>query len=135
MRPGHTLFPSGLRIAVVGGAAWLTLLAGALLSFCRLSIFDLLFLLAPWVIVPLSVNLVTAQGNRLFQVNVLVVRYLFFPAAALTTASFFLKDGQPAGALVWLWLIVAAAVALDGLERFVRTHLQSFPEFCFAMGE
>jgi len=135
MRTGQTLFPSGVRIAVVGGVAWLTLLAGALLSFFRLSIVDLLFLLAPWVIVPLALNLVPAQGNRLSQVNVLVVRYLFFPAAALTTASFFLKDGQPAGALVWLWLIVAAAVALDGLERFIRRRLQSFPEFCFVLGE
>lgn len=135
MRPGQTFFPSGVRIAVVGAAAWLILLAGALLSFCRLSIFDLLFLLAPWVIVPLGLNLVPAQGHRLSQVNALVVRYLFFPAAALTTASFFSKDGQSAGALVWLWLIVAAAVALDGLERFIRTRLQSFPEFCFALGE
>lgn len=135
MRNGQTLFPSGVRIAAVGGAAWLTLLAGALLGCCRLSIFDVLFLLAPWVIVPLSFNLVPAQGRRLSQLNILVVRFLFFPAAALTTASFFLKDGQPAGVLVWLWLIVAAAVALDGLERLIRTRLQLFPEFCFAVGE
>jgi len=30
---------------------------------------------------------------------------------------------------------VASAVALDGLERFIRTRLQAFPEFCFALGE
>lgn len=135
MHPGQTLFPSGVRIAAVAGAAWLILLAGVLLSFFRLSIFDLLFLLAPCVIVPLGLHLVPADANRLSQVNVRVVRYLLFPAAALTSASFFLKEGRPAGALAWLWLIVAAAVALDGLERLIRTRLQSFPEFCFAVGE
>ena len=122
-------------MAVFGGAAWLIVLAGVLLGFFRLSILDLLFLLAPWVIVPLGLNLVPAQADRLAQRNVLVVRYLLLPAAALTTASFCLKDGRPAGALVCLWLIVAAAVALDGLERFIRTRLKSFTEFCFAVGE
>src|SRR2546430_12946619 len=82
---GHspTLFPSGLRMAVVGGASWLILLAGVLRGFFRLSIFDLLFLLAPWVMAPLGLNLVAAQADRLAQMNVLVVRYLLFPAAAL----------------------------------------------------
>lgn len=122
-------------MAVVGGASWLILLAGVLRGFFRLSIFDLLFLLAPWVMAPLGLNLVAAQADRLAQMNVLVVRYLLFPAAALATASFFLKDGRAAGALVCPWLIVASAVALDGLERFIRTRLQSFPEFCFALGE
>src|SRR5207253_1426423 len=45
--------------------------------------FDLLFLLAPWVMAPLGLNLVAAQADRLAQMNVLVVRYLLFPAAAL----------------------------------------------------
>src|SRR5256884_5509269 len=70
-------------MAVVGGASWLILLAGVLRGFFRLSIFDLLFLLAPWVMAPLGLNLVAAQADRLAQMNVLVVRYLLFPAAAL----------------------------------------------------
>src|SRR5438034_837744 len=119
------LFPSGLRMAVVGGASWLILLAGVLRGFFRLSIFDLLFLLAPWVMAPLGLNLVAAQADRLAQMNVLVVRYLLFPAAALATASFFLKDGRAAGALVCPWLIVASAVALDGLDRVIRPRLQA----------
>src|SRR5437667_12697930 len=70
-------------MAVVGGASWLILLAGVLRGFFRLSIFDLLFLLAPWVMAPLGLNLVAAQADRLAQMSVLVVRYLLFPAAAL----------------------------------------------------
>lgn len=122
-------------MAIVGGVLWLILLVGACLNFFPLSIFDLLFLLAPWVVVPLGLNLVPAQVSRLSQVNKLVARYLLLPAAALTTASFFLKDGRRAGALVSLWLIVAVALALDGLERLIRTRLESLAEFCFAFGE
>lgn len=135
MHTGQTLFPSGVRIAVAGGAVWLTLVVSAFLNFFRLSVFDLLFLLAPWVVVPLALNLVPAKGTRLSQVNELVVRYLFLPGAALATASFFLTDGKSAGLLVSLWSVVAAFLALDGLERLIRTRLQSFSESCFAVGE
>lgn len=122
-------------MAVVGGTVWLILVAGVLLKLFWLSIFDLLLLLAPWVVVPLCLRLVPAQPSPLSQMNKLVARYLLFPAAALTTASFFLKDGWPATALVCPWLLVAAFLALDGLERLIRTRLQSFVEFCFAFGE
>src|SRR2546430_7201517 len=54
-------------------------------------------------------------------------RSTLFPYTTLFRS---LKDGRAAGALVCPWLIVASAVALDGLERFIRTRLQSFPEFC-----
>ena len=114
---------------------WLILVVGVLLSFFLLSIFDLLFLLAPWVVVPLALSLVPEQASRISQVNKLVVRYLLLPGAALTTASFFLDDGLRAGALVCPWLVVGAFLALDGLDRLIRTRLQSFVEFCFAVGE
>ena len=114
---------------------WLVLLACVLLNSFWLSIFDLLFLLAPWVVVPLALNLVPLQAGRFSRVNELVVRYLLLPGAALTTVSFFLKDRRPAGALVSLWLLVVVALALDGSERLIRTRLHSFPEFCFAFGE
>lgn len=135
MRPNQTLFPSGARIAATGPAVWLILVVGVLLNLFWLSIFDLLFLLAPWVVVPLSLSLVPDQASRLSKVNKLAIRYLLLPAAGLTTASFFMKEGPLAGALVTLWLIVAAALALDGLERLLRTRLESFVQFCFAFGE
>ena len=135
MRTNEVLFPSGVRMAAAGAVVWLFLVVGVLLKLFWLSIFDLLFLLAPWVVVPLSLNLVPAQASRLSQMNKFVLRSLLLPAAGLTTASFFLEDGALAGALVILWFIVAMALALDGLERLLRTRLQSFSEFCFAIGE
>src|SRR5215471_20021068 len=135
MRPCQALVPAGVRMALLGAAVWLILLAAVLLNFFWLSIFDLLFLLAPWVVVPLALNLVPAPASRVSRVNESVVRYLLLPGAGLATSSFFLRDGRPAGMLACLWLLVASALALDGLERIVRTRLQSFPGFCFAVGE
>lgn len=135
MRPNQTLFPSGVKLAAAGAAVWLSLVVGVLLNLFWLSVFDLLFLLAPWVVVPHVVSLVPEQTGALSQVSKLVARCLLFPGAALITASFFLKDGWAAGALVCLWLVVAAFLALDGLERLIRTRLQSFVEFCFGFGE
>jgi len=121
-------------MAAAGGAVWLVLLGGVLLNFFWLSIFALLFLLAPWVVVPLALSLVPEQANPLSQVSKLVARYLLLPGAALATAGFFLKDGWTAGALTGLWVIMAAFLAFDGLQRVIRTRLQSFVEFCFAFG-
>ena len=135
MRTRQTLLPSGISIAAAGGSVWLILLAAVLLDFLRLSIFDLLFLLAPWVVVPLALGLTSEQANPLSQASKLVTRYLLLPGATLTTASFFLRDGRRAGGLVCLWLIAAATWALNGLARLIRTRLHSFPEFCFAFGE
>ena len=123
-------------MAAFGGLIWLILLGGVLLNNFRLSIFDLLFLLAPWVVVPLALSLVpVAQDNWFSRISAGGVRYLLFPGAALTTVSFFLPDGRLAGTLSCLWLIACAALALNGLDRLVRTRLKSFPEFCFSVGE
>jgi|SRR5579864_2142003 len=136
MRPDQVHFPSGVRTAAAGSLLWLILLVGVLLGSFRFSIFDLLFLLAPLVVVPLALSLLPAtQVSPLSRINRCVIRYFLPSGAALTAASFFLRDGKAAGALVCVWLIVAMSLALDGLERLIRTRLWSFPEFCFAIGE
>ena len=136
MNTSEALFPSGLKMAAAGGLIWLILLGSVLLNKFRLSIFDLLFLLAPWVVVPLALSLVPAErGNRPSRINGTVIRYLLFPAAVLTTTSFFLRDGRTAGVLTVLWLFAGISLALDGLMRLIRMRLQSFQEFCFAIGE
>ena len=136
MRMEQAFFPLGVRMATVGGVVWLSLLAGVLLHRFRLSIFDLLFLLAPWVVVPLGLGLIPAERrSRLSRWAGLAVRYSLFPGAALTTVGFFLKDGRAAGAMVSLWLLATVSLAIDGLDRFIRARLGSFKEFCFAIGE
>lgn len=123
-------------MAAVGGLVWLALLVCVLLNNLPLSTFDLLFLLAPLVVVPLTLSLVpTVQDSLLFGISGRVIRYLLLPGAILTTASFLLPVGRVAGPLNCLWVIVGAALALDGLIRLIRTRLQSLQELCFAVGE
>ncbi|HEX4543896.1 MAG TPA: YndJ family transporter [Candidatus Acidoferrum sp.] len=123
-------------MAAVGSAVWTVLLAGVYFNQLRLSVFDLLFLLAPWVVVPLALSLVPATNtSRLSGLSASIVKYLVFPGAALTTLSFFLRDGRWAGALISVWLLVALALTLDGLERLFTSRMKSFPDFCFAIGE
>jgi hypothetical protein len=136
MSTNKTLFPFGARMAAIGSVVWMALLAGVYFNQFRLSVFDLLFLLAPWVAVPLALSLVPATStSRFSEVSAAVAKYLLFPGATLTTLSFFLRDGSWAGALTDVWLIVALALALDGLERLVTSRMKSFPDFCFAAGE
>jgi len=123
-------------MAAAGTVIWLSLLSGILLNRFALSIFDLLFLLAPLVAVPLALGLVPeVHGSRISRGASTAVRYLLLPGAGLAAISFFLKDGREAGAMVYLWLVVTVALAIDGLVRLIRTRLGSFQEFCFAFGE
>lgn len=136
MNTSETLFPLGVKVATAGGLIWLILLSGVLLNKFWLSIFDLLFLFAPWVAVPLTLSLVpAAQDNLPSRINGSVIRYLLFPGAILATTGFFMREGRTAGALTVLWLFVGFSLALDGLMRLIRTRLQSFKEFCFVVGE
>jgi hypothetical protein len=136
MRTNEAIFPSGTTVAAFGGLIWVVLLLGNVLITFRLNIFELLFLLAPWVVVPLTLSLVPAtNASPIASACCSPVRYLLLPGAALATISFFLREGRIAGAFTWLWLVVAAALAVDGLNRLIRTRLQSFQEFCFGVGE
>lgn len=136
MNANEILLPSGVKIAGAGAMIWLALLAGALLNIFRLGIFELLFLFAPCVVVPLALSLLPAtSSSRPSRMSRAVIRTLFLPGAALTIVSFFLRDGRAAGALVWAWFAVAMALALDGINRLIQTRLASFEEFCFAVGE
>ena len=123
-------------MAAIGSLVWLMLSGGVLLNKFWLSIFDFLFLLAPWVVAPLTLSLVpAAQNNWPSRTNGSAIRYLLFPGAILATTSFFLRDGRTAAALTSVWLLASVSVALDGLMRLIRTRLQSLQEFCFAIGE
>jgi hypothetical protein len=123
-------------MAAIGSVVWMVLLAGVYFNKFRLSVFDMLFLLAPLVAVPLALSLVPATTTSRFSaLSGAIVKYLLFPGAALTTLSFFLRDGRVAGALISAWLLATFALAFDGLQRFITSRMKSFPDFCFAVGE
>lgn len=123
-------------MAVGGGLLWL-LPPLRTIQNSRLSIFELLFLLAPLVILPLTLNLIPAAGDGgITRSARKVVLYGLLPAAFFVAVSFgFAPAEARAGVSILPWLVVAAALAVDGLARLIRTRLQSFSEFCFAFGE
>lgn len=136
MEAERTLVPPGATLAVGGGVIWLFLLFRTI-QRSRFNIFELLFLLAPLVIVPLTSTLIpTAEDGLVTRLVGKVVLYCQFPAALFVVVSFRFAPGEPlAGVTALPWLFVASALALDGLDRLIRTRFSSLPDFCFAFGE
>ncbi len=99
---------------VAGGTAWTALAAGAAVGLLRLGIIEVLFLLAPLVLLPLGLPLVAGEPtSRPLRLAALLQPW----SAALAAVSFFLPPGAPAAALAAPWFLVTALVALAGLVR------------------
>jgi len=124
----------GVRRAniLIGVAVWVALALASFSPRVHLGIIEVLFLLGPWIVVPLGADLVRGAGNS--KSSALLDWVLIF-AAALTTVSFFLDNRTSAAWFASAWLLVCAAFAGDGLRRFVISGTKSFTQFCFAAGE
>jgi hypothetical protein len=111
---------------------WIALSLASFLPRVHLGIIEVLFLLGPWVVVPLGTGFL--RGGR---DSVLggVLDWVLFLAAGLTTFSFFLDDRITAAWFAGAWLLVCAGFAGEGLRRFVTAGTTSFTQFCFAVGE
>jgi len=124
---------SPIRLAVLlGGVVWIVL---ALVSFSprvHLGIIEVLFLLGPWIVVPLGADLVIGAG---ISPRSGWRDWVLLAAASLTTISFFIGNRNWAACFAGAWLVACAAFAQDGLRRFVVSRGKSFSQFCFAVGE
>jgi len=85
----------------------------------RLTLVDLLLLLAPVVIVPLGLGLVPFSGPRSRQV-LRVVRIVQPFGAVAAVISFLLTAGWTAGAIALGWLITCAVASLAGLVELIE---------------
>src|SRR5580692_1140697 len=116
----------------LGFAVWLALAAASFASRVHLGLIEVLFLLGPWIVVPLGADLVRGAGNS----ETSAFRdWVLFTAASLTTVSFFLDNRTAAAWFASSWLLVCAGFAGDGVRRFVISGRSSFTQFCFAAGE
>src|SRR5580692_3843633 len=128
---------SGVRVVLrpplfLGFAVWLALAAASFASRVHLGLIEVLFLLGPWIVVPLGADLVRGAGNS----ETSAFRdWVLFTAALLTTVSFFLDNRTAAAWFASSWLLVCAGFAGDGLRRFVSSGTKSFRQFCFVAGE
>jgi hypothetical protein len=117
---------------LLGGAVWVALAMASFSLRVHIGIIEVLFLLGPWIVVPLGADLLLgAAASKSSTVRDGVL----FAAALLTTVSFFLDDRILAAWFASSWLLVCAGFAGDGLRRFATAGTKSFTQFCFAVGE
>jgi len=120
---------------LLGAAIWSALTIASYFNWFHLDLVELLFLLAPWVIVPTALTL-TPTCTKSYPIGIFrTQRWLFFVAAALCTASFLRPAGITAAFLASSWLIFCLCIAWGGLSRLIKFRAQSFPQFCFAIAE
>ena len=125
-----------LPTVILGAVAWLALAAGFLFGRLQLDVVELLFLLAPWVVVPLAISLIPLlDGSGRIGIRLGRLSWIMLAAALLATVSFFQPAGPSAASLAGAWLLVCVWFALEGLRRVLRYRAQSFTQFCFAAGE
>jgi hypothetical protein len=121
---------------LLGTVVWLVMVAGTWSGWPQLGVIELLFLLAPWIIVPLATSLIPSVDNtEAPAAQRPALRWIIFAAAALATISFFLPTGLLSASFASAWLLVCAFFALRGLRRLWRYRAHSFSQFCFAVGE
>jgi hypothetical protein len=131
-RPRGSLY----LVVLLGAAVWFVLVAGTWSGWPQLGVIELLFLLAPWIVVPLANSLIPSLAETdPPSARHATLKWIIVAAAALATISFFLPCGVFAASVASAWLLVCAFFALRGLRRLWRHRAHSFSQFCFGAGE
>lgn len=121
------------RNAVIGGTIWTALAGAVLVSRVHLTVIELLFLLAPLVIVPLGVDL-CEQTIRTgpFEFFWRIARWIQLLAALCVTASFWIPPGREATVLVLPWFCLASVGGIIALKSLIRGGYRQFNLACVA---
>jgi len=105
--------------AVGGGIVWLALVASRLGGLTHLTLIDLLFLLAPLMIAPLGLALITFDDG--LPSSLLAAALRLQPVGAmLAVVAFVLPIGLPAAILASAWLLVCVIAALGALAYLIQ---------------
>jgi hypothetical protein len=124
-----------MKVLLFGAAIWLMLAIANNMNWIRLDLVELLFLVAPWVIVPTALGHTPAFAHS-YPIGVFrSQRWLFFVAAALCTWSFLRPAGLGAALLAGVWLLICFCIAWGGVHRLLTDRLTSYAQFCVAIGE
>lgn len=123
-------------VVLLGGAVWLGMAAGSWSGWPQLGVIEVLFLLAPWIVVPLANSLIPSlDASEALTGWQRASKWMIFAAAAMATISFFLPVGVWAACFAGAWLLVCVWFAWRSLRRLWRYRTHSFSQFCFAIGE
>ncbi len=119
----------GSTSATFGAAAWTALAIAALLRRAPLGLLQILFLLAPLVVVPLGIELLAVINSRLPAER--LAAWLQPLGAACAVASFWFPPGYFAAALAAAWGVVCGLIALAGFLGLVRAGWKSLEGLAF----
>lgn len=117
---------------VLGGSIWVLLVLGAWFRWIILNELELLLLLALFVIMPLTVPLVSLprQSRQFYQLSSLILFLQPF-AALIGGVSFLLATGPLAAAFAAVWLLFTGLLTLLGLVRLFQAR-RTLPDICLA---
>ena len=122
------------RSEMFGGALWTVLVLASQSHFVRMTTIELLFLLAPLVVVPLGLELcgklVPAEQLGLV---LGVARWLQLPAALCAVAAFWPRQGIAAAILALPWLCFGTVLGVDALRRLIRRDIKKLNAACVTM--
>lgn len=109
------------RNAILGVVVWSALLLGTLGDKLAFAWIQLLFLLAPLVIVPLGLELTARmEGQTVPSLPERIACIIQGPAAFLAVGSFFVDGGWVSASLASGWVVFCGLLALGGLLRILR---------------
>jgi hypothetical protein len=115
------------RSAIIGGIIWCGLFGAAAAQRVELDWIELLFLLAPLVIVPLGLRLTRdIEASAGPSAAERIARAIQLPCALIVVISFHLAPGIAAAGLASTWLAFSGMLALDGLIRLIRGAHRNF---------
>ncbi len=121
--------PGSVLFALLGTAAWT-----ASVVFLRPAWAAALFLLAPFVTVPLGLRLAATPDRRgVHPLSWRAARVLQLPAAIALAASFHFPVGRLAAGLALPWLLVTFLAAAFGMRRWLARGLGPTEEACIDM--
>ena len=105
--------------ALGGGIVWLALVVSRIAGLTHLTLIDCLFLLAPLVIAPLGLALITLDTGLPSRLLTAAIRVQPV-GAVLVIVAFVLPIGFPSAVLASAWLLVCAVAALGALAYLIQ---------------
>jgi len=125
-----------LRSAGAGGAVWCALAAVFFSGRGELGPIELMFLLAPLVVVPLGLGLLSSGVPPGFPASLLRIASWMQPVGALLLV-FSFQNGPGARAVLWAacWFVVGALVGLSGLLGLRESSKPPLETFCSVVAQ
>jgi hypothetical protein len=120
----------------IGALGWLALVALRAAHRIELGIIEILFSLAPLVIVPLGLELIEKTPFRVTAPRLhLLTRAALLLCALVAVTSFFLPVGIGAALATVPWLLVCLLNAVSGSLRIFRHGLRPLSQLCCSIGQ